>query len=311
MTGRIIEIAESGRHLALHRGFMEVRAASELIARVPLDDLLAVVVSGHGCTHSSNLIAALAERGIPFIICAANYQPIAWVLPLFGHHAQSARMQAQAGAKLPLKKRLWQQIVRAKISNQAAVLDIFGNGDNRLRRLSTKVRSGDPDNMEAQAARHYWSVLFPNGFTRDKGGGGINALLNYGYAIIRSCVARGVIAAGLHPTLGIWHRGPTNPMCLVDDLMEPFRPLADCVARHLTNHGRCEINADSKRILASLAVVDMPGPAGVSTLFAAATRFATSLAQTLMGENSSLALPQMPPPLVLTSLADGDNDGNA
>ena len=224
MTGRIVEIAENGRHLALHRGFMEVRADRELIARVPLDDLLAVIVSGHGCTHSSNLIAALAERGTPFIICAVNYQPVAWMLPLFGHHAQSTRMQAQARAKLPLKKRLWQQIVRAKISNQAEVLDMFGDGGNRLKRLATKVRSGDPDNMEAQAARHYWSVLFPHGFTRDKEGGGINALLNYGYAIIRSCVARGVMAAGLHPTLGIWHRGPTNPMCLVDDLMEPFSP---------------------------------------------------------------------------------------
>ena len=309
MTGHIVEIAEGGRHLSLHRGFMEARHNDELLARIPLDDLLAVVVSGHGCTHSSNLIAALAERGTPFIICAANYQPIAWTIPLFGHHAQSTRMQAQAGAKLPLKKRLWQQVVRAKIDNQAAALDIFSNSNNRLKKLSAKVRSGDPDNIEAQAARYYWSVLFPDGFTRDKEGGGINALLNYGYAIIRSCVARGVMAAGLHPTLGIWHRGPTNPMCLVDDLMEPFRPLADCVVRRLIDRDECEINTDSKRILASLAIVDMPGPAGVTTLFTAAARFATSLAQILMGENSSLETPQMPPPLVLVSLADDNSRG--
>ncbi len=306
MTGRIVEIAEGGRHLSLHRGFMEVRCDGKLLARIPLDDLLAVVVSGHGCTHSSNLIAALAERGTPFIICSVNYQPVAWMLPLCGHYAQSMRMQAQAGATLPLKKRLWKQIVCAKIANQATALDVFGNSSARLKRLSAKVRSGDPDNMEAQAARHYWRALFPDGFSRDKDGGGINALLNYGYAIIRSCVARGVMAAGLHPTLGIWHRGPTNPMCLVDDLMEPFRPLADCIARRLIDQGECSINADSKRIFAALAVVDMPGPAGVTTLFTTAARCATSLAQVLMDERTSLELPYMPPPLTLLSLAEGN-----
>ena len=307
MTGRIVEIAEGGRHLSLHRGFMEARHNDELLARIPLDDLLAVIVSGHGCTHSSNLIAAFAERGTPFIICAANYQPIAWTIPLFGHHAQSARMQAQARAKLPLKKRLWQQVVRTKISNQAAVLEVFGSGGNRLKRLSTNVRSGDPSNVEAQAARYYWSALFPDGFSRNKNGGGINSLLNYGYAIIRSCVARGVTAAGLHPTIGIHHRGPTNPMCLVDDLMEPFRPLADCVVRNLIDKGIHEISPDVKKILASLAVMDMPGPSGVTTLFTAAARFATSLAQILMGENSSLETPQMPTPLTLLSVANGND----
>ncbi len=309
MADRIVDIAGNGRHMSARRGFMDVRADGKILESIALDDLLAVIISGHGCSHTSNLLSALAERGIPMAICGANQAPKAWVLPVEGHHAQSARMQAQAAAKLPLKKRLWQQVVRTKIRNQAQALDILGQtGGDGLRALSNRVGSGDPKNMEAQAARQYWRLVFGGKFTRNREQDGVNAMLNYGYTIIRSCVARGIMAAGLHPTLGIHHYGPLNSMCLVDDLMEPCRPLADCAVKVLVNGGICELNAQAKKSLAALSTLDLPGPFGVTTLFAAATRAAASLAQAFQGGRKNLELMNMPYPLVIQSIVSAGRD---
>ncbi len=302
MTGRIVEIAGEGRQLSLYRGFMEVRDPENNVTRMALDELLAVVISGRGCSHSSNLLAELANRGLPVVVCGANYRPRAVVLAVEGHHAQSARMQAQASAKLPVKKRLWQQIVQGKIANQASVLDMVGSEGMRLRALASKVRSGDPSNIEAQAARYYWSALFGRGFSRKLDGDGINALLNYGYAVIRACIARAVMAAGLHPTLGLHHSNASNPMCLVDDLMEPYRPFVDCVAHDIAEGGVNSLTPDTKRALASLAVVDTPGPNGVTPLFTGAARFATSLAQVFANNGGKLDMPSPPAPLTLRSI---------
>ncbi len=302
MTGRIVEIAGEGRRLSLYRGFMEVRDPENKVTRIALDELLAVIISGQGCSHSSNLLAELANRGMPVVVCGTNYRPRAFVLAVEGHHAQSARMQAQAAARLPLKKRLWQQIVQVKIANQAAVLDMVGSEGLQLSALAKKVRSGDPSNIEAQAARHYWSALFGRSFSRNLDGNGINALLNYGYAVIRACIARAVMAAGLHPTLGLHHCNASNPMCLVDDLMEPYRPIVDCVAYDIFQKGVDELNPDAKRALASLAVVDTPGPNGVSPLFTGAARYATSLARVFANNGGKLEMPSPPAPLALRSI---------
>ncbi len=302
MTGRIVEIAGEGRRLSLYRGFMEVRDTEYNVTRIALDDLLAVIITGHGCSHSSNLLVELANRGLPVVICGANYRPRAFVLAVEGHHAQSARMQAQASAKLPLKKRLWQQIVQGKIANQAAVLNMVGSECMRLRALGNKVRSGDPTNIEAQAARYYWSALFGRSFSRKLDGDGTNALLNYGYAVIRACIARAVMAAGLHPTLGLHHCNASNPMCLVDDLMEPYRPFVDCVAYDISAKGVEKLNPDAKRALASLAVVDTPGPNGVSPLFTGASRYASSLARVFANNGGKLEMPSPPAPQALRSI---------
>ena len=306
MADRIVDISGDGRHLALRRGFMNIRADGKTLASVALDDLLAVIIGGRGCTHSANLLGALAERGVPVAICGANQSPKAWVLPVEGHHAQSARMQAQASAKLPVKKRLWQQVVRTKIRNQAQALDMFGKpGGKGLRALADRVCSGDTGNREAQAARRYWRLMFGDDFIRDRNDAGINAMLNYGYAIVRSCVARGVMAAGLHPTLGLHHYGPLNPMCLVDDMMEPCRPLADCAVKILSERGIDRLTPDAKSALASLAALDLPGPLGVTTLFTASARAASSLARALAGERKDLELMAMPDPLTLQSVIAG------
>jgi CRISP-associated protein Cas1 len=270
MVGRVVEIASDGRHLAVERGFLTVAEKGAEVGRLPLDDLAAVVANAHGLTYSNNLLVTLATRGVPVVLCGPNHQPAALVWPVDGHHAQAGRMSDQAGASAPLKKRLWQQIVRAKILEQGAALAATGAEPGGFRLLARKVRPGDPDNVEAEAARRYWPLLFGPQFRRDTEGGGLNGLLNYGYAILRAATARAVMAAGLHPSLGLMHSNRGNALVLVDDLMEPFRPIARCTGsgsgtdrshrrdkgRAGAHHGRRSVN--ERR---SQPADDLPRPA--------------------------------------------------
>src|SRR5690606_25352976 len=185
MIGRVVEIAEDGRHLSLHRGFLVVEAGGAELGRVPLDDIAVVVANAHGITYSNNLLIALAERGASVVLCGANHHPAAWLWPFEGHHAQTARMIAQLGARRPLAKRLWQIVVQAKIGQQRAVLQALGRPAGGFLLLARQVRSGDPENIEARAARRYWRLLFGDDFRRDRAEPGVNALLNYGYTVLR------------------------------------------------------------------------------------------------------------------------------
>lgn len=309
MTGRIVEIAGEGRHLALTRGFLSVRQDGEELGRVPLDDIAAVIANGHGLTYSNNLVLALAERGAAFVLCGPNHAPAAFLWPVAIHHAQSARMRAQLSATRPMGKRLWRDIVRAKLRQQAAVLDAAGKrGGGGIVALARKVKSGDPDNVEAQGARRYWTALFGPDFRRDTAAPGANGMLNYGYAVLRSATARAVMAAGLHPTIGIHHHGPGNPMCLVDDLMEPFRPMVDLCVYRLIEKGIEDVAPDAKAALARLTVFDMQTEAGVSPVSVCLERLAQSVARAFETGEARLSLPLDPLPLDLAD-AMGSGDG--
>jgi CRISPR-associated protein Cas1 len=234
---------------------------------------------------------ALANRGVPVILCGANHVPAALIWPVDGHHAQSGRMMDQAAAGLPLKKRLWAQVVRAKILAQGAALAAVGAPHGGFQLLSRKVRSGDPDNVEAEAARRYWPLLMGKDFRRDQDGGGANALLNYGYAILRGGVARAVMAAGLHPGFGLMHSNRANPMLLVDDLMEPFRPTVDLEVCRLISAGTVEVDREAKVALARAMIIDLPTSHGASPLMNCAERLVQSLARAFAGDGEALDLP--------------------
>lgn len=227
MIGRIVEIAGDSRYLSLDRGFLVVSHRSDEVGRTPIDDIAGLIGNAHGLSYSNNLLVALAERGIPFVLCGAHHRPVGMLWPVDGHHRQAARMDAQLRASLPLKKRLWKQIVQAKIGMQAAALGLYGGPEPPLRRMAAKVRAGDPSNVEGQAARTYWPLMMGASFRRNPDSEDINALLNYGYTVLRSTVARHLMAAGLHPGVPLHHANEGNPMRLVDDVMEPFRPLVD------------------------------------------------------------------------------------
>lgn len=299
MIGRIVEIAGDGRHLSLDRGFLVISHRKDELGRIPIDDVAALIGNAHGLSYSNNLLVALAERGAPFVLCGAHHRPVGLLWPVDCHHRQAARMDAQLRASLPLRKRLWKQVTQAKIGMQAAVIGLFDGPEPPLRRLANTVRSGDPSNVEGRAARLYWNLLFGKTFRRDHDGDGINGLLNYGYTVLRATVARHLMAAGLHPGIPLHHANEGNPMRLVDDLMEPFRPLVDACVRRLAETGRRDVDSETKRTLALLPVRNICLDRGVSPVSLVIQRMVVSLAQLYEDPKVTLELP----PVTKTALA--------
>lgn len=295
MLGRIVEIADDKKHLSVFRGFLVVKNFADCqqneTHKVPLDDIIAVVGNAYGLSYTNNLLVALAERGIPFIICGTNHNVTGILLSVDGHYQQAKRFDAQIAANLPANKKLWMQIIKSKLSWQAAVLEKIDSSPNQLQNLISKVRSGDPTNVEAQGARRYWSLLFGSAFRRDKNAGGINALLNYGYTVLRATVARAITCAGLHPTIGIHHKNENNALRLIDDVMEPFRPIIDFKVWQLYQNNKIEVNAETKKEIALTMFVDIKTNAGISPLTTCIQKCAISLAQFYLGETNCLELP--------------------
>lgn len=304
MIGRIVEVADDKRHLFLSRGFLVVQDTDgerKELGQVPLDDITAVIANAHGLSYTNNLLVALAERNAPLVICAANHNAVGMLLPIEGNYQQAKRFDAQIAASQPLRKRLWADIVKSKLQQQAAALEAAGAPHIPLAALVRKVRSGDPDNMEAQGARRYWGLLFGNDFRRDQQGYGVNALLNYGYTVLRAATARAVVAAGLHPTLSLHHSNAGNAMRLVDDLMEPFRPMIDLKVWQLNKQGEAQVTPDSKRALVRVLYDDMQTSIGATPVMVCAQNLATSLAQIYIGEKDKLDLPLPGLPLSLAA----------
>ena len=291
MIGRVIEIASEGRHLARYRGLMTVSADGVEDGRVPLDDIGVLLCNARGLTYSNDLLVELARRGVAVVLCGGNYLPVAWLWPLDGHHIQVLRMRCQLEASLPLRKRLWQAVVKAKIGQQELVLKMLGKSGGGLDGLARRVKSGDSDNMEAQAARRYWPLLFGPDFHRERFGEMPNPLLNYGYTVLRAATARAIATAGLHPSLGIHHHNRYDAMCLVDDLMEPFRPAVDYAVVRLVESGCAEVTSESKRTLAGVLATDMRTERGTTPLETCLERAAQSLAQSFEEKRVELLFP--------------------
>jgi CRISP-associated protein Cas1 len=309
MIGRIVEVADDRRHLFMHRGFLVVQDAEgerKELGQVPLDDIAAVVANAHGLSYTNNLLVALAERGAPFVLCAANHNAVGMLLPIEGNFEQSKRIEAQIAASQPTHKRLWAAVVRSKLEQQAAALEAAGAPTAPITALASKVRSGDPDNLEAQGARRYWNLLFGDGFRRDQNAAGLNALLNYGYTVMRAATARAIVAAGLHPSIGLHHSHDNNAMRLVDDVMEPFRPVIDLKVWQLKRNKEEHVTPDTKRALVRTLYDDMQTDIGATPVMVCMQRLATSLAQIYLGERDRLDLPLPGLPLSLAASLQDD-----
>jgi CRISPR-associated protein Cas1 len=309
MIGRIVEVADDRRHLFLSRGFLVVQDTEgepKELGQVPLDDVAAVIANAHGLSYTNNLLVALAERCAPSVLCAANHNAVGMVLTIDGNYQQAKRFDAQIASSQPLKKRLWAEIVKSKLQQQAAALEATGAPFIPLSALVRKVRAGDPDNFEAQGARRYWGLLFGDDFRRDQQGAGLNSMLNYGYTVLRAATARAVVAAGLHPTIGVHHSNEGNAMRLVDDLMEPFRPMIDLKVWQLHKQGEGQVTPESKRALVRTLYDDMQTNAGATPVMVCAQKLATSLAQVFMGEKDKLDLPLPGLPLNLAASFQDD-----
>lgn len=265
---------------------------------VPIEDIGVLLLEHYQITVTSALLAALCEAKAVVVPCRTNKLPAGLLLPIEGHHLQQSVMEAQLAVKKPVLKRAWQQLIRAKILNQAWLLELENVNTDPMIRWAKSVNSGDTKNLEARAARFYWQELFTpiDDFTRDPEGDPPNNLLNYGYAILRSVVARSVVGAGLHPTLGVKHQNQYNAFCLADDLMEPYRPWVDRIVREIVGHrdDYFTLNKPIKEALLQVPVLDVMIEGERRPLMIATQQTAVSLVKLYQGEGKTLALPVWP-----------------
>lgn len=264
---------------------------------VPIEDIGMLVLEHQQITISHYLLDKLVANNASVVICNETKHPTAMMLSLEGNTIQSERFRAQIEATEPLKKQLWQQTVKAKIANQAAVLDKWAQPSLYLKNLVQQVKSGDAGNNEAKAALYYWNNLFPPAwqFFRKREGPPPNNLLNYGYAILRAAMARAITGAGLLPTFGIFHRNRYNAYCLADDIMEPYRPFVDVVVRSIIDQTSAvqTLTQELKVKLLQIPAMDVKIGEGTSPLMVAVQRTAASLAKCFTGEQRKLLYPEL------------------
>lgn len=321
MIKRTVEISREAMHLSVRDEQLLLLRKSEdelrprlparpanLAATIPCEDLGVLMVDSRETTYSHHALAKLAEHGAALVVCGRDHHPVGMFLPISANTQLLARLDAQLSASKPTLKRLWATIVSAKVRAQAAALAPFGSAAltrTRLLGMARRVRSGDPDNVEAQAAGAYWPEIFRgcgsvrHPFRRRPGEPAAeppNNQLDYGYAAVRAAVARALVSAGLLPALGIKHRGRSNPFCLADDLMEPLRPMVDRRVRYLCERGEIGLDRSAKAELLSVLTEEI-GCGGVEIrgpLLVAVSRYVTSFVEALeTGDPARLTPPTM------------------
>jgi CRISPR-associated protein Cas1 len=254
MIKRTIEISSGPTRLSVTHRQLVIEKSDGTQTSIPIEDLGVVIVDHPAVSYTHAVFTDLLAAGAAVVLCSRDHHPAGIFLPIDAHSTQTERHHCQIEATGPFKKQTWARVVRAKIERQADVIQEVVGRDEGLRSLSTRVRSGDPDNLEAQAAQRYWKVLFGKEFRRGRDGNGPNKALNYGYAIIRAAIARAIAGSGLIPSLGLHHHNRSNPFCLADDLMEPYRPFIDLKVSELVRSGHTleELDRTAKTVLLSV-----------------------------------------------------------
>ena len=259
-----------------------------------IEDIAWVVIDTPQVTLTTSLISACMDAGVSLITTDAQHLPSGITLPYHRHHRQADVANLQLQASLPLRKRLWQMVVHTKITNQAKALELCTGNSSPLHAMVHLVGSGDPDNVEARAARGHWGRLF-RGFVRERSSDKRNMLLNYGYAVMRSGIARAATASGLIPSIGINHASSTNAFNLADDLVEPFRPFVDRLVWQMSDHGTIstgEPSVDERRQLAGILLESCTVGTEQVTLLVASEWMSESLVRAM--ETGSAAMLQTP-----------------
>ncbi|MBW7888877.1 MAG: type II CRISPR-associated endonuclease Cas1 [Bacteroidetes bacterium] len=276
---------------------------------VPIEDLGFVVFENGECTFSLQAISKLNENNVAAIFCNDKHLPTSLLLNLDANDIQSQLFSYQINAAEPLKKQLWQQTIKAKILNQAGVLQSLGIEIETLKRCAANIKSGDTSNEEAKASRYYWSRLFNYenlivslsrfnvellvGFTRSRFGDPPNNLFNYGYAILRAATARALAGSGLLPTLGIHHHNKYNAFCLADDIMEPYRPFVDKLVYEIIKEGTdySTLTTPIKSRLLGLLTVDVQINNSTSPLMVGLSQTTASLAECFKKKRKTIKYP--------------------
>ena len=292
MTWRSLMIS---RPAALRREKFALLIEQEQDARVPFEDIAIIVLNHREITLTHSVLSACGEYGIGLFSTGPTHHPNGVFLPFLPHSRATRMLRLQLALGRPAAKRAWQTIIQTKIQNQANCLKLANKpGSDKLESMARRVRSGDPDNLESQASAVYFRALYGNDFHRGQPRW-INAALDYGYAVLRAAIARGLVAHGFLPALGLFHASEQNAFNLADDLIEPYRPLVDLhVSKHSLGHGVDDLLPTDKVPLVSLLNVDMAMPRGTTSALTSIEQAVESLARLYDGGSEILLeLPQL------------------
>ena len=295
MIKRIIDVSQRS-YLHMKNRQLLIERDGNVLTQVPIEDLGVLILEHPAITISQQLIIACQQNNTILIFCDNHHLPYSVILPIGeANTLHSKILKEQVALKLTTKKRLWQQVVTHKLQQQALTLKILGKKSQYIESLATKVKTGDSGNIEAQAARAYWQELMGKEFRRNTDSPGINALLNYGYSIIRAMVARAIVGAGLHPTLGLYHSNQYNALCLADDLMEPFRPWVDyCVYKINEKKRSLEVNQENKAVLLNLLSTSIYWRDKKMPLMVACHYLCANFKESFSDKNGKLDYPKWP-----------------
>jgi CRISPR-associated protein Cas1 len=319
---RTLEISREPAHLSVRDDQLVLKRDGQTIGQVPCEDIGVVLVDHPQTTYTHSALAKLAESDAAVVICGRDHLPAAVLLPMADHSQIVWRLDAQLAVGRPLRKQLWRQLTVAKVQAQARNISVDLPAHRKLLALAREVRSGDPTNVEAQAARVYWANWLceseepdePRGsvsnfsepklgtdpgprdpldfvFRRDPELPGLNSFLNYGYAVLRAAIARSIVAAGLLPSVGLHHRNRSNAFCLADDLIEPLRPLVDDRVRELHRQGYEELNQPAKAALLEILEQRVQFGDEIGPLMVELHRYVGSLVRCFTGDAKELEIP--------------------
>lgn len=320
MIKRTIEISTGPTYLSVRNDQLVVTRDREVVGTVPCEDVGVVIVDHPAVTYTHGVLTTLARFGGVVIACGPDHHPVMLAHPIEANTLHTERLRWQVESSRPCSKRIWQQIVRAKVLAQRANLPSQSPEYRKLKTLASEVRSGDPANIEAQAAKLYWKALFaspvrnanpplasplPKGgshpdadadgsqgrFRRDPDGPPPNNLLNYGYMALRGAVARAICTAGLHPSIGFHHRNRYNAFCLADDLMEPLRPAVDRRVRALWLNGQSQIDRETKTELLGVLTETVAFGEETGPLLVSLSKMMATLVGVLEGSRKKLEIP--------------------
>ena len=294
MIKRTVDISTAS-YISTKYNQLIIQSKDDEKTSVPIEDLGVLILSHPGITITKAATTSCLDNNIVVLFCDNKHLPQSILMPLSGHTLHTKTLRAQIDISRPVQKKLWKSIVQEKIKSQCKIIKLsLQDEPPELISLIKRVRSGDPENIEGQAARIYWRKLMGNNFRRDPMLPGINTFLNYGYAIVRATVARALVGAGFHPSIGLHHHNQYNSLCLADDLMEPLRPIVDLLVYKNLREQKDPLTPEHKKIL--LEILYMPCNVGQQTvvpLVTATHHYAASLRKVINREEKALSFPKI------------------
>ncbi len=279
-------------YLSKKQNQLSIELQDNITRTIPVEDIGMMVLDHYQIKITQAAIQALVANNVAILVNDTSHLPHGLMLPISSHSTYTENLKYQVAASLPLKKNLWQQTIKKKILNQAALLAQLDIDTKNMRYWANSVKSGDPDNFEARAAAYYWDSIFKTEFRRRRYGEPPNNLLNYGYAILRAVVARSLVASGMIPALGIHHRNKYNAYCLADDIMEPYRPYVDLKVLTILEEGfEGELTTNIKRKLLEIPATDIIINGATSPLMVGMQQTTSSLMKCFTGEIRKIVYP--------------------